>query len=96
MVRISKMRYFNIYSNFNGGYIVHNTHKDFELGHTHINNYKTARYVAYLALYKKMPKNNHLSTYLIQSVIRISDDKKYIIQMTELLEESSKKKKERA
>ena len=55
-----------------------------------------ARYVAYLALYKKIPKNNHLSTYLIQSVIRISDDKKYIIQMTELLEDSSKKKKERA
>lgn len=83
MVRIDKLKHFNIYSNLNNGYIVHNTHKDFENGHTHINNYNTAKYIAYLALYKKLPKNDHLSIYLIDSVIRISDDSKYISNMKE-------------
>lgn len=95
MVRVDKMRHFNIYSNFNGGYIVHNTKKDFEIGHTHINNYKTAKYVAYLALYKRMPKNNHLSDYLITSVIRISDDKSYILKMENLRRDNELKRKKK-
>ena len=92
MVRVCKMRNFNIYSNFHGGYIVHNTREDFAIGHTHINSYKTAKYVAYLALYKKMPKNHHLSSYLIQSVIRISDDTKYICKMQQMLKTVNQKK----
>ena len=92
MVRVDKMRHYNIYSNFNGGCIVHNTHKDFEIGHTHLKNFKTAKYVAYLALYKKMPKNHHLSAYLIQSVIRISDDTKYICKMKQMLNDMNQKK----
>ena len=92
MVRINKMRNYNIYSNSKGGYIVRNTKKDFAIGHTHINSYKTAKYVAYLALCKKMPKNHHLSAYLIQSVIRISDDTKYICKMQQMLNEMNQKK----
>lgn len=87
------MRHFNIYSNMNGGYIVHNTKKEFQDGHTHINNFKTAKYIAYLALYKKMPKNNHLSDYLIESVIRISDDNVYIHKIKHLREINESKKK---
>ena len=34
MVRVCKVKFFNIYSNFKNGYIVHNTHKPFETGHT--------------------------------------------------------------
>lgn len=84
MVRVTKMKHFNIYSNMKNDYIVHNTHKDFADGHTHINNYDTAKYIAYLALYKRMPKNNHLSLYLIDSVIRLSDDQCYIDKMRSL------------
>jgi hypothetical protein len=39
-----------------------------------------------------MPKNGHLSLYLIDSVIRISDDPKYIGQMKNLKEKELKKK----
>lgn len=92
MVRVKKMKYINIYSDKNGAYVVHNTRKEFSEGHTHINNFNTAKYIAYLVIYKKLPKKNHLSLYLIESVIRISSDKKYINQM-ELLKEDVIKKR---
>ena len=91
MVRVTKMKYFNIYSN-NYGYIVHNTKKRFEEGHTHIKNFNTAKYVAYLSLYKKLPKKNHLSTYLIESVIRVSSDRKYIAKLNSLKDSINNKK----
>lgn len=84
MVRISKMGYMNIYSDSNGSFIVHNTRKEFSIGHTHINNYKTAKYIAYLALYEKLPKNNHLSDYMNESVIRLSTNKEYISKIKKL------------
>lgn len=94
MVRVSKIKHFNIYSNKKGGYIIHNTRKPFEIGHTHLNNYNTAKYITHLALYKKIPKNNHLSIYLIDSLIRISDDVKYINKM-KILKSTEQTKKER-
>lgn len=86
MVRIAKVKHLNIYSNFNGGYIVHNTKKEFSEGHTHINNYKTAKYIAYLAANKKLPKGYHLSKYLTESIVRISDDNQYIYKITHMEE----------
>lgn len=76
MVRIYKKKYFNLYSN-QEGYIIHNTHKDFQKGHTHINNYNTAKFLINLALYKTIPDKN-MSKYLYQSLIRISSDQTYI------------------
>lgn len=76
MVRIYKKKYFNLYSN-QEGYIIHNTHKDFQKGHTHINNYNTAKFLINLALYKTVPDKN-MSKYLYQSLIRISSDQAYI------------------
>ena len=78
MVRIYKKKYFNLYSN-QEGYIIHNTHKDFQKGHTHINNYNTAKFLINLALYKTVPDKN-MSKYLYQSLIRISSDQSYINQ----------------
>lgn len=94
MVRIDKMRYFNIYSNIDGGYIVHNLRKPFDSGHTHINSYKTSKYVAYMALYKKVPKRK-ISAYLIQSIIRISTDKDYIRTLEEILTKTNHTKSTR-
>ena len=76
MARIYKKKYFNLYSN-QEGYIIHNTHKDFQKGHTHINNYNTAKFLINLALYKTVPDKN-MSKYLYQSLIRISSDQTYI------------------
>ena len=95
MVRVTKMKYINIYSNMNNDYIVHNTRKEFSNGHTHITNFNTAKYVAYLALYKRMPKNNHLSLYLIDSVIRISDDNTFINKMIDLKNSELEKKEKK-
>ena len=95
MVRIKKMKYINIYSDRTGSYVVHNTKKEFSQGHTHINNFNTAKYIAYLVIYKKLPKNNHLSIYLIDSVIRLSNDHKYINQMKLLKEQVLLKKNHR-
>lgn len=92
MIRVSKMKYINIYSNMNEGYIVHNTRKKFHEGHTHINNFNTAKYIAYLVLYKRIPKNKHLSLYLIESIIRVSDDNNYINKIKEIQENELRKK----
>lgn len=88
MVRVFKQRYFNLYSNFDNGYIIHNTHKPFEEGHTHLNNYDTARYIIKLAYHHSVP--NHLSIYLIDSLIRISSDETYIRQLNELKQKELK------
>ena len=34
MIRIYRLKYFNIYSNKKGGFIVHNINKEFQNGHT--------------------------------------------------------------
>ena len=39
-----KKKNFNIY-NAGNGYIIHNIKKEFSQGHTHINNFKTAKYL---------------------------------------------------
>ena len=92
MVRIFKLKKINIYSDSDNHYIVHNTNKPFEDGHTHINNFNTAKYLAYLIAYKRMPKNNHLSFYLIDSLIRLSDDNKYINKLKDLKNKEIKNK----
>lgn len=95
MVKVKKMKYMNIYSDSNGSYIVHNTRKEFSVGHTHINNFHTAEYVAYMALYKRLPKKNHLSLYLIDSVIRVSEDKNFIQKMEKFKLDMINKKRSR-
>lgn len=84
MVRIFKQRYFNLYSSYVDDFIIHNTHKPFEEGHTHVSNYDTARYLIKLAYHHTVPK--HLSIYLIDSLIRISSDEGYIKQLNILKE----------
>ena len=92
MVLIHRIKYYYIYSNMNNGYIVYNKHKKFKEGHTHINNFNTAKYIAHLSLYKLKPKNNHLSNYLFESLIRVSDDEKYIEMIKKLQEEDNRKR----
>ena len=87
MNQIMKMKYIKIYSDGHNHYIVHNTKKDFPIGHTHIDNFNTAKYVATLALHHKIPQPNHMSNYLIRSLIRISTDNEYITKLNNLLEE---------
>jgi len=68
-------RHFKIYITAEGEYIVHNSHKSFESGHTHVRNFSTAKYLTKLAVHSIVPK--HLSKYLLVSLIRISTDSEY-------------------
>lgn len=61
------------------GYIIHNTKKPFEIGHTHIKNVDTAKYLVYLSAKKKLPKR--FSDYLLVSLLRLTNDDTYAYQI---------------
>lgn len=73
-------------------YILINKRKKFKQGHTHLHNYKTAHWLTRLYKHKSIPRNLH-STYLLESLIRISDDDVYTTKIKELLEVRKQKKK---
>jgi len=65
------------------GYIVYNTRKRFENGHTHIQSFEMAKTIIDNNIRKKRPKTN--SIYLIESHIRVTNDSKYKKMLQELL-----------
>lgn len=76
MVVVYRKKNFTVYSNLKHGFIIHNTHKPFEIGHTHINNFNTAKYIINIALHKSVPY--HTSNYILESITRVSEDENYI------------------
>ena len=91
MVRVFKKANFNVYTDFNGEYIIHNMHKPFASGHTHIKEFSTAKYLINLAHHRSLPNRN--LKYFIESLMRISDDEKYIRKLQELSKTRLKKKR---
>lgn len=57
-------------------FIVHNANYEFSDKHSHISNFNAAKSVAHMACQKILPKN--FSSYLLTSLIRISDDDSYV------------------
>ena len=53
MNRIYKKLEYNIYQ-FDNEYIVHNTKKEFKIGHSHIKNFKTAKFLIDLSIHKSL------------------------------------------
>lgn len=90
MNRIYKKLEYNIYQ-FDNEYIIHNTKKEFDYGHTHIKNFKTAKFLIDLSIHKSIP--HHLNLYLLESLIRISDDNEYRNKIRELINNKSNKTK---
>lgn len=76
MVRIYRKKEYNVYSDRDGTYVIHNTNKDFSQGHTHINNFNTAKFIINMAIHRNIPVK-HVSDYIITSIIRISNDNAY-------------------
>lgn len=66
------------------GYIVYNTEKSFNKGHTHIHGFNMAKTIIDNCIRKKMPKTRNL--YLLSSHARVSNDEKYIRLVEELIE----------
>lgn len=58
-----------------GGYIVYNTKKDFELGHTHLKSFKKSKSIIDLMFSHKVPHNE--SIRFLESIFRVSNDAKY-------------------
>lgn len=65
-------------------FMVVNTKKEFQNGHTHLKSFKMAKYLINLARFKKI--NSSLRPYLLTSLKRISNDKSYIERIEEILE----------
>lgn len=74
MNRVYRRKNFEIYG-YKGAYVIYNKNKPFDTGHTHIKNFKTAKYLIQLVITSTVPK--HLSLYLYESLMRISSDKQY-------------------
>ena len=74
------------------GYIVYNTKKDFENGHTHLQSFEMSRTLIDNSIRKKRPKTNN--TYLIESHIRVTKDIKYKQILKEMLEAKKNKTKD--
>ena len=81
MVTIYRKHNYYIYAT-KDGYIVHNSKKPFERGHTHINNYNTAKYLIDMSFHSKIPY--HTYDYILESLIRISTDESYIQKLNKM------------
>ena len=80
--------------NRDSAYVLYNKHKNFENGHTHIYNYSTTLWIMRLYTNRKLPL--HLrSEYLLNSLIRISNDEYYTQKVKTLLETRKHKGKQR-
>jgi len=71
-------------------YIVINKDKEFKEGHTHIRNFKTAKYLIDMVVHRRMPY--HLPIYLLVSLQRLSDDEVYIGKLDGLIQNKLNKK----
>ncbi|MDI7818091.1 hypothetical protein QMM58_17075 [Clostridioides difficile] len=58
------------------GYIVYNTNKKFEEGHTHLKSYNAAKTAIDLVIRRRIPRS--YSVYFLTSLMRISNDIQYI------------------
>lgn len=88
MNQVCSKQSYNIYK-VSGGFIIHNTAKEFKDGHTHLNSYKSARYLVDLAIHKSIPY--HLDRYRLISLIRITEDEEYKGKILELLQNKRSK-----
>lgn len=74
------------------GYIVYNTKKPFENGHTHLHSFEMSKTIIDNLIKKKRPKTKNI--YLLQSHIRVTNDSKYKQILEELIEAKKDKSKD--
>lgn len=91
MNRVYRKQNFNVYQ-FDDEYIIHNMKHDFKDYHTHIRNYKTCIFIIDLVMHKSIP--HHLNTYLLRSLIRLSDDEEYCNKIQQLIDVKNSKRKD--
>ncbi|HBF7929078.1 hypothetical protein [Clostridioides difficile] len=65
------------------GYIVYNTNKKFEQGHTHLKSYNAAKTAIDLVIKRRIPRS--YSIYFLTSLMRISNDVQYIKHISDIV-----------
>lgn len=73
-----------IYQHKNGHYIIHNSNKRFEDGHTHLRSKRRSYEVAENTIKKHFPR--HWSNYFIESMIRLTEDELFEKRLKKLRE----------
>jgi hypothetical protein len=73
-----------VHSSNTVGYIIHNTMKEWEGGHTHLSSFDMAKTIISNVIQRKKPKTSNV--YLMRSHIRISADEKYNEHIEHLIE----------
>ena len=71
--------------------IIHNMDKRFEEGHTHVKNFKTAKFIIDLAIHKSIP--HHLNIRILESIYRISDDNEYRNSIKKIIDKEKYKRR---
>lgn len=74
------------------GYVVYNTKKRFENGHTHLQSFEMSKTIIDNCIKKKRPKTNSL--YLLESHIRVTNDSKYKKILEEILDSKQDRTKD--
>lgn len=78
-----------VYSGTKKGYILFNMNKDFADAHSHLNNFKAAKYLIKLMQKKLLPCD--LDLYRLKSICRVADDPEYRDKALGLLERKTSK-----
>lgn len=58
---------------------MYNTQKDFNCGHTHLNNFYVAKQAIYYVMNNEIPKR--AGEYFLESLLRLTNNKKYAKQL---------------
>lgn len=66
-----------------GGFVAYNTNKEFESGHTHLRSYYSAKKAIWYTRNKRIPDS--CSAYFLKSLMRLSEDDKYIERLEQTL-----------
>ena len=68
------------------GFVIHNTNKEFENGHTHVNNFYKAKILVIMAIKREI--DSKLTKHDIESLMRITNDNRYRNQLRDLLKKN--------
>lgn len=80
--KIFQRKEYSIYK-VSEGYIVHNTNKEFRIGHTHVRSFNKAKSIVDLCIRKKLP--NTPRKWEIESLMRVTNNNTYRNKLRNLL-----------
>lgn len=80
--KIFQRKEYSIYK-ASDGYIVHNTNKEFMIGHTHVRSFNKAKSIVDLCIRKKLP--NTPRRWEIESLMRVTNNNTYRNKLRDMI-----------